>query len=260
MSDLFDPLAAPFRLEGTNGSAVVMVHGFTGTPAHWRLAAPVVHEAGYTVVAPRLPGHGTTVDDLAGTYASDWIRAVVQAIDDLADHRSVHLAGLSMGGLACIEAAAQRQVASLTTVNTPLRYRNRVTYLAPVLHRFRPYVSWPEAPEPDLDPEARPLWITYSGFPTRQLAEVVRLARRANRTAGTLRVPALVIQSRTDETVDPTSAPRLCRAFGGPCRVVWLRQSLHSALLDRERDTIHEELLGHIAQADVAAGDNDASG
>ena len=32
MADLLDPLADEFRFDGTNGEAVVLIHGFTGVP------------------------------------------------------------------------------------------------------------------------------------------------------------------------------------------------------------------------------------
>jgi len=243
VSELFSPLAAPFRLDGHNGEAVVMVHGFTGVPAHWRLMAPIVHQAGFTVSVPRLAGHGTSIDHLSETFAEDWLDSVRTAIDEVSDRRRVHLIGLSMGGLLSLVLAAERQVATVTTINTPMRYRNWQTYAAPYIHRIRPRVMWPEHDDPGLDDEAAPLWLTYDGFPTRQLGEVVRLARRARKAASKVTVPALVIQSKTDESVDASSALIIADAVAGPARIVWLEASIHNSLLDRERDTIHAEVL-----------------
>lgn len=246
MSELFDPLAGSFTLDGTNGEAVIMIHGFTGVPGHWRLLAPVVNEAGYTVVAPRLAGHGTSVDDLAATTAGDWVDSVRTEVRALGDHDHVHLVGLSMGGLISLVLAAELDAATVTTINTPMRYRNRMTYLAPLFHPFRPYIAWPEGEDPNLHPEAQRLWMTYDGFPTRQLGEVVRLARRARRAAARVVVPVLVIQSEKDESVDPTSAHIICRSVAGPCRTAWLKSSIHNALLDHERETIHRLVLSHV--------------
>jgi carboxylesterase len=242
-----DPLCAPFRLEGNNGEAVVLIHGFTGSPAHWRLLAPRLAAAGYTVVVPRLPGHGTSMEDLATTGAADWIGAAREAAGSVASHRRVHLAGLSMGGLIAILLAGPTAAATVTTVNSPLRFRNKQMYLTPLAHRVRPVVVWPEQDLPDLDPEARPLWAcTYQGFPTRTAADLLRISRRARRAARRLRRPSLVIQSKTDETVDPVSGRLLARALGTQCRLVWLERSLHNALLDHERDVIEQALLERI--------------
>ena len=246
MAGLFDPLAAPFTLEGTNGEAVVMVHGFTGVPAHWRLLAPVVHRAGFTVRVPLLAGHGTSIEDLAQTDASDWLASVVDELSAVADHARVHLVGLSMGGLLSLVVASNRRVASVTTINSPVRYRNRQTYLAPVLHWIRPRVDWPDGEDPDLPPEAEPLWLTYPGFPTRQLGHMVALARRARRAARRVDSPALVVQSKTDETVEPSSGRIIAGALAGPVRLVWLERSIHNALLGSERATVEREVLRHL--------------
>ena len=48
MTDLFDPLAGPFSHEGSNGEAAILVHGFTGVPAHFRPMGQVLADAGYT--------------------------------------------------------------------------------------------------------------------------------------------------------------------------------------------------------------------
>ncbi len=254
MTQLFHPLAAAFRLEGINGEAVILVHGFTGVPAHWRLLGPVVNEAGYTVAVPRLAGHGTSVDDLATTTAGDWVDTVRTEVRALGDHDNVHLVGLSMGGLISLVLAAELDAATVTTINSPMRYRDRMTYLAPIIHRCRPYIAWPEREDPALDPEAQRLWMTYEGFPTRQLGEVVRLARRARRAAARVVAPVLVIQSEKDESVDPTSAPIICRSVAGPCRIAWLKSSIHNALLDHERETIHRLVLGHVGTLPPSRG------
>ena len=92
MPELMDPLAAAFRLDGSNGEAVVLIHGHTGNPAHFRPLAAELHSAGFTVTVPRLAGHGTTMEDMATTHACDWVASARSAVDDVADHSRIHLA------------------------------------------------------------------------------------------------------------------------------------------------------------------------
>ncbi len=245
-SDLFDPLAEPFRIDGDRSEAVVLTHGFTGTPAAFRPLAEHLAEHGYTVVAPLLAGHGTTIEDMGDTGAEDWLSTLRDAVRSVADHRRVHLVGISMGGLLSIHVAADLRPASLTVINSPVRFRSRQAYLAPFLHRLRPLVLW-EASEPDLDAEVRPLWLTYPGFPTHTMRDLVSLAMSAPRRARTLGIPALVIQSRTDESVHPSSGEILARSLR--CRIVWLEDSLHMSLLDRERHIIHDAVLERVTTA-----------
>jgi len=89
-------------------------------------------------------------------------------------------------------------------------------------------------------------WIPYPGFPTKGAVGLLSIGRRALVAARRLDVPALVVQSRTDDTVNPRSATILARALGKKARVVWLDDSIHVAVLDRERHVIAAELLKHL--------------
>ena len=64
MADPVLPGAEPFSAPGGPHGALV-VHGFTGTPQSMRGLAQAFARAGYAVELPLLPGHGTTVDDMA---------------------------------------------------------------------------------------------------------------------------------------------------------------------------------------------------
>ena len=55
---------APFRLEPGNQhharAAVLLLHGFTGSPWEVRPLGESLAARGFHVLAPQLPGHGTT--------------------------------------------------------------------------------------------------------------------------------------------------------------------------------------------------------
>ena len=241
--DLAHPLAAPFRIEGRNGEAFVLIHGFTGNPAHFRPLGRELAELGFTVNAPLLPGHGTTLEGLRGARRTDWIDTTRDAVREVGDHRRVHLIGLSMGGLLAILTATTERVATLTTINAPIVFRDRRIRFARLLRlRYPDFVPPPE-PAPDLDPDVAPHWIHTEGFPLTAAAELFALSRQALRGAGDVRIPSLVIQSKTDETTHPRSGPRLRAALGGPTRLLWLEHSMHNALFDRERHVIRDAVL-----------------
>ncbi len=254
MTELFDPLAGPFRHEGTNGEAAILVHGFTGVPAHFRPMGQVLADAGYTVVAPLLAGHGTSIEDMARTGRNDWIGSVRDAHETVADqHDRVHFVGLSMGGLISIIVGAEVAAATITTINSPIVFRDKKIYLAGLAQAFQPEVRWPEEDPPDLDEDVQPYWLTYSGFPTKASAGLLSISRQALRTAERVTCPVLVVQSLVDESVDPRSATKLAEAFGPSARLVWLESSIHNALLDRERDVIHQAVLDRISTDSVVS-------
>ena len=109
-----EPFSAP---GGPNGALVV--HGFTGTPQSMRGLAEAFAAAGYAVELPRLPGHGTSVDDMATTTFADWSAAVEQAYDELAGRcERVVVSGLSMGAtLAAWLTVRHPEIAGLIVIN-----------------------------------------------------------------------------------------------------------------------------------------------
>ena len=77
------PGAEPLSIPGGPHGALV-VHGFSGTPDSMRGLAEAFGGAGFAVELPRLPGHGTTVADMATTSFADWWGAVDTAYAELA--------------------------------------------------------------------------------------------------------------------------------------------------------------------------------
>lgn len=241
--DLIDPLAAPFRIDGSNGEAFVLLHGFTGNPAHFRHLGGQLADRGYTITAPLLPGHGRTIEDLGGVGRHDWEEATLDTIREVGDHHRVHIVGLSMGGLLGVVAAARTPVATLTTINSPVRFRDRRVRFARIARFFKPELRWPEGPPPSLDPEVAPHWIHLDGFPLIAAAELFTLSRYALHVAPRVRCPTLVIQSKADDTSHPDSGRRLRAALGGDSRLLWLEHSMHNALFDSERDVILDAIV-----------------
>lgn len=243
IAELMDPLCAPFRLQGTNGEVVVLIHGFTGNPAHFRPMAEFLNERGYSVSIPLLPGHGTSMQDLATTGWRDWQTAVEQTVSAVASHRRVHLVGLSMGGLLAILVAARMATTTITTINSPVILIDKRFYISPLLTGIRPTVLWPESENPVLDEAVAPYWINYPGFHSKNAADLLFLSAKAAVVAGRIRRPSLVIQTKADLMVDPRSGPILARRLGPNCRLVTLEHAMHNSLLSPERDVIHQAVL-----------------
>ena len=225
----------------------MLVHGFAGNPAHLRHLGAQLALLGYTINAPRLPGHGMTIEDLVPFRRSDWIEATLDAIREVGDHHRVHVVGLSMGGLLGVVAATRTPIATLTTINSPVRFRDRRIRFARLARFVRAELRWPEAPAPPLDPEVAPFWIHLDGFPVVAAAELFTLSRQALRSARRVRCPSLVIQSKADDTTHPSSGPKLHAALGGDSRLLWLERSMHNALFDTERDAILDGILGLVS-------------
>ena len=80
--------AEPFSHQGEGKVGVLVLHGFTGNPSSMRIQAEALASAGHHVELPRLPGHGTTVEEMLTTDWSDWtgeVEAAYQRLSGRAD-------------------------------------------------------------------------------------------------------------------------------------------------------------------------------
>ena len=116
------PLSLPAPPDRTGGRAigVLLVHGFTGSPASMKPWARYLAEQGYAVEVPLLPGHGTTWQDLNQVAWTDWYDEAARAFDPLhEDCAAVVVGGLSMGGSVALRLAEERgdQVSGVILVN-----------------------------------------------------------------------------------------------------------------------------------------------
>lgn len=240
------PLAAPFHLDAPAPDAVLLLHGWTGSPAHLRPLGTELNEAGYEVVAPVLAGHGTRVEDMVGTGWRDWVAsAALPAAEILAAGKRLHLVGLSMGGIISLLLAPGFAASSVTTINAPQRVwdrRNRFAWLVRGTHIIRPGNPLVPAP-PDLVRYQQ----QYAEVPIGTVADLMDLIKAAEVNLGRVTCPALVIQSRTDETVQPISGRLVYDGLGSSLKLmVWLEHSRHVATLDRERDVIGDAVIRHL--------------
>ncbi len=246
---LLHPLMDSIRIDGDGPDGVVLLHGWTGSPAHLRLLASALADAGHTIRAPLLPGHGTDPADMLATPWRDWVGAAVEAaLEVTGSGARLHIAGLSMGGVIGLLIAPVLGAATLTTINAPMR----------VYDRLAPY-SWlirgsgrmrPNEPAAGPDDEAADFRLQYDRSPLGAAADLFDLVRAARANLARVTCPTLVIQSKADETVRPESALVITAGISSASkRLVWLSQARHVALLDPERTVVHAEILAHIAAA-----------
>lgn len=233
---------------------VAVVHGFTGNPNSTAPLGRALHEAGYTVAVPRLPGHGTSVRDLAGTGYGDWRGAVDDVLADLADRtRQVVLVGLSMGGTLCLDVASRRPpaVAGAVAINAqvldpqqPLaRVAPLLQYLVPALPRGLAGLPADDIARPGADERA------YGWVPTRAAQSLIAALPRIRARLADLHVPLLVAHSPEDHTVPPANSEVLPDLVGSEdvSRLV-LERSYHVATLDWDADRLKTAVIDFVGR------------
>lgn len=226
---------------------VVVVHGFTGTPWSLRGVADAMVAAGFDVELPRLPGHGTTVEDMLETDWSDWSGEVARARAAIADRcEQVVLVGQSMGAtLVLASAIVDPDVAALVCINPATRSRSaeELALVDDLLEDGFPIV--PGEGSDIADPEGSD--ISYDGTPLRPLRSLLLdgIAPIEQRFAE-LTMPLRLFTSRQDHVVPPADSEHLVAGYGGVVEHTWLERSYHVATRDFDRDLVTAESVAFV--------------
>jgi carboxylesterase len=234
--------AEPFQAEG-GPVGVLLCHGFTGSPQTLRGWAEYLAEQGLTVSLPRLPGHGTTWQDLAATGWRDWYGEVDAAFRALAGRcEQVFVFGLSMGACLALRLAEVHgeQVRGLVLANPSLAPDTRLFLLMPVLkHLVR---SVPGIASDIKKPGQRELG--YDRVPVRAAATLPGLWKTTVRDLGRVTQPVLVYRSTVDHVVGPGSMRVLLAGLpGGQVAVRECPGSYHVVTLDNDAQAVFEGSL-----------------
>lgn len=240
--------------------AVLMVHGFVGSPNNFNDLPDMVAEKGWHVRVMLLPGHGTSPREFESTTAAQLEEAVLRELDSLrARFPLVVLMGHSMGGALATLAAAQRPVNALILVSPYYAVTHRWYYL---LHPetwaglLRPAIRWvyrSRSVQPVNLVEAREKIVSYNWIPTKGMLTAIDIASRArdDAVAQSIAMPTLLIHSREDSVTDPRVSEEVCKRFSTQRKeVVWLERSDHIVFWDYDREEVIRAVTSFLDKID----------
>ncbi len=193
-------------------TAALLVHGFTATPWEMRPLAEFLADAGIASLAIRLPGHGTTPEDLNGRRWEEWLSAVDEGFQILGkDFQSIYGMGMSTGCLLLLVMAKVRETHGLVLFSPYLR----------VLHRLAPYAGWlrwirPYHEKP-LEDELHMRY--YKRRPVSGIHQINRLLKQVRNQLPRVNCPVLAFNGEGDETVDIESGRHLVSLLGSSVKV-----------------------------------------
>lgn len=245
--------AEPFR-GGSSEAAVLLCHGFTGSPKSLRAWAEDLVERGFTVELPRLPGHGTHWRELNVTEWTDWYGCVEAAFVRLArEHRVVFVVGLSMGGSLALRLAAEYadRVAGVILVNPSVHDPDRRLIALPLLQRLVPSLAGitNDIALPGVDEGG------YDRLPLRALSSLTRLWRDVRGRLDRVTAPLLLFRSATDHVVDPSSARLILETVNSSrAEEIVLRRSYHVATMDVDAREIFDRTATFCSAIAAEAG------
>lgn len=245
-----EPLSLPARPELTGGRrvGVLLSHGFTGSPYSMKPWGRALAERGYAVEVPRLPGHGTTWQDLNTRTWDDWRATLEASLDRLhAENDAVVVCGLSLGGALVLRLAADRpeEIAGVVVVNPAIATARKDVLALPVL-------KWLVKSFPGIADDIKKPGVEEHGYTRTPLKAAHSMMRGWKLLRGDLpriTAPLLYFRSTEDHVVDQLTEGLVRR--GVSSRDVTMRtleESYHVATLDNDAETIFTESADFIAR------------
>ncbi len=227
------PNRAHFELPGRSPGCL-LVHGFMGDTREMRpLAAAISAQLGYYVYAPLLPGHGGPPHLMAGLHMADFLDVIYAALAKVrAQHDSVVVCAFSMGGALAAQVIRAQPVAAFVGLAPMFAIRHPLLPLAPLARYFLPWVHPLKLmsvddlglrddllsydPMLDLDdPTTLSRLKNELRFPVPITDELRIMAIHARESARAIHTPTLIVQGRTDLTLNPVGAERFFEQLPG---------------------------------------------
>jgi carboxylesterase len=220
---------------------VLLIHGFTGSPSEMRLLAIFLNALGYTVLAPRLCGHGTNAAEMAHTKWFHWYSAVEDGYHLLKGLcKEVSVVGLSLGGLFSLKLGLEYPVHKVVALSTPIYIADKRLSLLPIYRFFRDFMPKKRRRFLDIDPIYS---VCYALTPLSSLSSLLELIKQIDRSLPRFVKPLLIMQSRNEHTVQPKSAQHIFDKVSSlDKRLVWLDKSGHILTLDSEREHVFQHI------------------
>lgn len=217
IDNVFDRRCLPIELEHNElaESCVIMVHGYPSTPYTYDWSSHYIHQQGYDVFVPLLPGFGTEPKELLNTTFTQWYNYLENYyLEKRAHYKNVFVIGTSMGGAMTLKigekfSSTEQSADAIVTVAAPV-FLNDIRL--GVIHKFSFYLmrivalfTYAINPKIYLGSEKQndgeELWIGYSGSFVRGGVSLMYNLREIRANLDKITIPLLAIHDENDRTI-----------------------------------------------------------
>lgn len=188
--------------------AVLLIHGFGGSPIDMKPLADELRKNGTAFNAIVLPGHGTTHKDLENIVMKEWLYASFSAYDEMKkQYDEVYIVGFSMGGALALCIAGERDVNRIVLLSPYFRVKEKWYYFGSPEEwalRFNDIMHFIQKPKTGQinDPAGLQRYAAYEYLPLKTISELSKLGEFAKKKAKNVRSETLWIHSTGDIVAD----------------------------------------------------------
>jgi len=225
---------------------IILVHGFTGSPAAMRPWAEYLNARGYSVRVPRLPGHATKPADLNNVKWQEWPAKVAFEIAELQKHCSqIFVTGLSMGGGTTLNIAASHgdQLSGIILVNPMIHVRGVTPILAYLISRV---IKFGKSVGNDIKRKGVTEY-SYDKLPFRGIHQLLTMLKITRAALPNIKVPMQLFHSVDDHTLPVSNTEIIMKEIGSTTKArIELLNSYHVATIDFDDELIFANSLKFI--------------
>jgi carboxylesterase len=227
-------------------TAFLLIHGFTGTHYEMEPLAKHLRKSEFHVENIVLPGHETTVQDLADKKWKELTDYAQQHLDTLKkNHERVYVVGLSMGGAITLYLGANNSdLAGIIPLAAPVFSPDwRMVFLAyiPFLHLLYPVHGNEEKGWEDM--EELKSHQSYGSYPIKFIGQLYQLIRTSRKKLKEITVPTLIVYSKNDPSIPLKHAKKIYDDIKSERKkIVQIMKGGHVIPKDAGRHQLFEEI------------------
>lgn len=226
------PGAEAFYIEG-NEIGILLVHGFVGTPQSVKFLGKQFADKGFTVLAPRLKGHGTHFKELEEATHEDWLDQLEQDYYKLKQVcNDVFIVGQSMGGALSLLLANKVKPSGVITINAAFQVPGYELY------KDEQIIKYVQEGKPDIKDDSV-IEITYPFVPVHAIKQLLSVIEISKKNLLHVTSPLLLFKSIHDHVVPPASTDLVYENVSS-CQkeMIELTNSYHVASMDFDKNVI----------------------
>lgn len=243
----------PLLLPGsTRKIGVVLVHSYLSIPEELLELGRFLNRQGLWVYLPRLPGHGTTPEDLASKEYAAWQLSVEKGYAIISTIcKKVVIGGVSMGGCLSLELAARlKELAGVFAVCPPLSLKNYSTSFMPsidVWHRILAKMKRNDLDVRYFQFESENPYINYDRNPVLSIKNVGTFLEKLRPALKDVSQPSLILHAEGDPVVDSGGSRILYDELGSTMKEYLLFSSDRHILVNGPgSDLVNERIASFI--------------
>lgn len=231
---------------------IILVHGFTSTTQEMHYLGDFLKNNNITVYCPLLKGHGTKWEDMAKTGNIDWLKSIDDAYKKLKKHcNTIFIGGSSYGAnLAVINTAYHpERYKGIIIMSMPVELKKIeefVLLLTPFLSKFMKTIKKQYPKEKNIQ-RIQKTKIHYPVVPLKNVADLMDGIIISKTELKKIKIPALVMQSRTDHHFGEKTAIKIFELLRTENKTLkYIPHSYHVFVLDKYRHIAFKYILDFI--------------